>query len=84
MSDIKTLRKQLRNVVQEILPEILTAELVATIRKDQIVQIDARLNALAKQIQQTLDTIDQRSKDVQAYNIRQSASMLPIQDTNKT
>jgi len=80
MSEAKLIRKQLRNVVQEALPETLSQELVAAIQKQLAAQLDQRLSAIAKHIQSTLDQLDQRSKDMQAYMIRQSARPAPKQD----
>lgn len=80
MSEAKLIRKQLRNVVQEALPETLSQELVAAIQKQLAAQLDQRLSAIAKHIQSTLDQLDQRSKDMQAYMIRQSARTAPKQD----
>lgn len=53
----KDLRKQLRNVVQEILPEVLTSELIA---------------ALKKEINAYLDKIDERQKNISSYIVRNS------------
>lgn len=54
----KDLRKQLRNVIQEILPELLTSEL---------------MKVLEQKITARLDLIDQRQKDITGYMVRQSA-----------
>lgn len=57
----KDMRKQLRNVVKELLPEILTAEFRAEI-----------LMKLYKELKARLDEIDQRQKDIQSYVVRNS------------
>jgi len=54
----KDLRKQLRNLVKEELPEVLTVELVEA--------------ALAK-INKRLDLIDERQKVIQSYLIRNTS-----------
>jgi hypothetical protein len=65
-NNAKDIRKQVRNVVQEILPELLASALIA--------EIDKKLTAL---VLKRLDQIDQRQKDIQGYMVRQSASSMP-------
>jgi hypothetical protein len=72
MSNPKELRKQLRNVVQEQLPDLLKSELGNALHKDLSHIIQTRLNVVIKNIQETLEQIDQRSKDIQGYIVRQS------------
>ena len=66
MSNAKVIRGQLRQIAKEILPEILTNELVEFIRNELRQELLIKLNA-----------IDERSKDIQAYMIRQSAPVIP-------
>lgn len=75
MSDknFKTIRKQLRAVVQEIIGDVMKSEIISTIHKDVAAQVQARLEAIAKQVSDSLAQIDARSKDVQAYILRNSA-----------
>lgn len=73
MSDAKQVRNQVRNVARELLPDILEQELTGAIRKEVLAHVDKRLNEIAAHMKHVLDTIDQRSKDSQAYVIRQSA-----------
>lgn len=72
MSDknTKDLRKQLRAVVREILPEILTAELVTASHREYTAKLEERLDAISKHLTDTLTAIDQRSKDMQSYVVR--------------
>jgi hypothetical protein len=65
----KDLRKQLRNVVQEVLPELLQSELVKAVEQK-----------LRKEMNDRLNLIDKRQKDIQGYVVRQSNS--PIQVKN--
>lgn len=76
-SQIKTLRKQLRNTVQDILPDLVKSELGESIRKELSKQIHTRLDVVVKEIQTTLATIDQRSKDVQSYLVRATLNPAP-------
>lgn len=64
--DAKMLRGQLRQIAKELLPELLTKELVDSIRNELRAELLIKLNA-----------IDERSKDIQAYMIRQSAPVVP-------
>lgn len=82
MSDnnVKALRKQLRNVVQDELAGVLSTEVVADVRKELFAHIDGRLDAIAKHLKDTLDRIDTRTKDLQGYVLRQYAPIAPKQD----
>lgn len=70
MSASKELRKSLRNVVQDLLPDLLKSEFGTSLHKDISKVIQTRLDVMMKEIQDTLKTIDQRSKDVQGYLVR--------------
>lgn len=65
---VKLLRGQVRQIVNEILPEVLAgamyAELAAAMQK-QLKDVEA-------QVKETLIRLDERSKDIQSYLIRQS------------
>ncbi len=79
MSDksAKDIRKQLRNVVQDAMPQIVTEELGKAVHDALKSHIDKRLDAISKHIQTSLDALDQRSKDVQAFVIRQNTAQAP-------
>lgn len=64
--DAKMLRGQLRQIAKELLPELLSKEFMDIIR-----------NELRQEILIKLSAIDERSKDIQAYMIRQSAPVIP-------
>lgn len=85
MSDkqFKTLRKQLRNVVQEAVPAILTVELVDTVRKELKEHIDKQLETLANNIKMTLDRVEQRSIDTQNLIVRSSTPQAPVETTQE-
>jgi hypothetical protein len=76
MSNPKELRKQLRNVCQDLLPDLLKSELGQALHKDLSQVIQTRLNVVIANIQETLQQIDQRSKDIQGYIVRQS--LVPV------
>lgn len=83
MSDknFKTIRKQLRAVVSEALPELLKKQFYEEIHKDVAAQVQARLETIAKQVSDSLAQIDARSKDVQAYVLRNSAPVVAPETT---
>ena len=66
--EIKQIRGQIRQVVRDILPEVLNSEMGDSLRKD----LFKRLDDAVRQIQEVLKQVDQRSKDVQGYMIRQT------------
>jgi hypothetical protein len=61
-SNSKVLRGQMRQLVKELMPEILQDSLLKEIELRLRAEINARLNL-----------IDQRQKDIQGYVVRQSA-----------
>ena len=78
MSDAKDLRKQLKNVVQAMLPDLINSELGESIRKDLSRQIQARLDVMMEEVRNTLKQIDERSKDIQGYLVRQTSNPMPL------
>jgi ppGpp synthetase/RelA/SpoT-type nucleotidyltranferase len=73
MSDknVKTIRKQIRNICQEFLPEILTNELVYKLNKEITETVIARMDSLKERVEKQLEEMNNRSKDMQAYVVNQ-------------
>lgn len=71
--DTKLLRGQIRQVVKEILPEVLTEELTKVIQLQLQAIIKAQLNSIEAQVKDSLQALDDRSREVQSYVIRQVA-----------
>lgn len=69
MSDAKLLRGQLRQIAKELLPEVLAGELFVKLQEEQ----RARLNEIAKMVNDRLIEMEARSKDVQSMMIREIA-----------
>jgi predicted house-cleaning noncanonical NTP pyrophosphatase (MazG superfamily) len=67
MSNPKELRKQLRNVVQELLPEVLNNEQYEALKK----HVDARVDKVEKFVKDTMHEINERHKDTMGYLVRQ-------------
>lgn len=66
----KLIRKQIKNVVQSLLPEVFNAESIKTMERVLITRQDSRLSEITSKVQQALETMDQRSKDLQSYVVR--------------
>lgn len=58
-SDLKQIRGQIRQIVKELMPELLNEQLVASIEK-----------RLSGQLYEGLNKIDERQKELQSYFIR--------------
>lgn len=71
----KDTRKQLRNVVQDLLPSLLQTEvfqgLYEKLHKSVQKEVTAHLEAVARDVQEALKRIDHRSQDVQSFLINQ-------------
>lgn len=72
-SDIKEVRKQLRTVAKELLPEVLGNELTQGVYTKLHSEIEWKLKQIESTIEETLKRIDQRQKDVQAFIMNQVA-----------
>jgi cell division protein ZapA (FtsZ GTPase activity inhibitor) len=68
--EIKAMRGQLRQIAKEILPEVLAGELFAALQKEQA----ARLTEIARMVTERLNQIEERSKDVQSFIMREVAN----------
>lgn len=74
-NQVKELRKQLKNVVLGLLPEILTKELHEAIYKKLFTDMNARMDLIANNAKETLDRIDKRSLDMQVYATMQKSPL---------
>lgn len=68
----KELRKQLRNVAQELGKELINDELFLAVEKRIKAHVDDRLNRIEAYLTESLKKIDQRSQDMQSYIVRES------------
>lgn len=66
MSNPKELRKQLRNVVQEILPEILTKEVISVIQAE----LNKKILEIETSTKKTMHEMNERHKDTMGYLVR--------------
>lgn len=91
MSDrnFKAVRKQIRNIVQEEFPVILTNEFLAELQKKHAQELidlkssltkalEARLDAIDKHLKTTLENIDTRAKEISNFVLSQSPT--PVLD----
>lgn len=77
MSDAKLVREQIKNVLDEKLPEILQEEVIKAISKKVDEHLVARLKQIEGHIGETLKRIDERSKDVQSFIVRELTKAVP-------
>lgn len=72
MSDkqYKLIRKQIKNVVQDELQYLLHEESFKAIKNDLFKHVDTRLDNITKAVRETMDQLDNRSKDMQNYVVR--------------
>lgn len=69
----KQLRNQLRQIVKEVLPEVLTEALY----KEVLSAMNGRINLIERNVKETLNLVDKRSKDISGYLVRQSTLPIP-------
>ncbi len=75
---VKLIRKQLRNVTQEMVGGILTKELGVTILETLQKNIDKRLDVIAKSVQTVMERLEQTQKDAQSLLLRQSTAQTEL------
>ena len=63
----KDIRKQVKNVAQDLLNEALIQEVLAKVTK----HVDSRLDAMNAHVRSQLEAMDKRAKETQAYLVRQ-------------
>lgn len=76
--DVKLIRGQVRQVVQEVLPGLLNEEALQALTKKLTDEINLRLRHIESNVRDTLEAVDKRSKDSLSYLIR-NATQSPTQ-----
>lgn len=90
MSDasFKSVRKQLRNVVQELLPALLTAELYENLKKEMLAANAAHHEKQSKYLNDTLGAIDGavkeslKKQDERARSVQGFITQLALKNVN--
>ena len=85
---MKDLKRQLRNVVQDILPEVLKNEIYTSAVDQARKDLSKQLKLIQDEIRTNLSLMDERSKGVQQYILNQisaeqarnAAPMTPVQE----
>lgn len=72
MSDAKVIRGQVRQVVKEILPEIMQQQMYESLKK----HTDQELAKIEKFVKETLHKMQDQHKDTMGYLVRQAS--LPV------
>lgn len=73
---VKLLRSQIRNVVQELFPQILTEELTTKAFSAVSQATNERLTKIEGHIKGVLESMENRSKEVQGFIMREAAAQL--------
>ncbi len=68
----KQARGQLRQIAKELLPEVMASELFAVMQAETV----TRLNALTEEVREQLKAMDQRSRDMQSFILREVTNNL--------
>ena len=79
MSSVKILRGQVRQIVKELLPEVFSSEILSELRKEQ----KSELDKLAAHVKEQMKLIEDRTKDVQSFLIRESVKNTSVRPTSK-
>lgn len=74
--NVKELRSQIRNIVKELLPEVLASEAIKAIDK----AIALKIKDIEKQVKDTMSEINSRHKDTMGYLVRQVTAPAPDAD----
>jgi hypothetical protein len=74
---MKALRGQVRQVVKELLPEILTKEVAKEIFDRLQSAQSVQLSAISTNVTAALEKLDQRSKDTLGYLVRSATMVQP-------
>lgn len=83
-SNVKMLRGQVRIAVKELMGEVLNAELAQEINKDITLKVETRLDRIQEHLTSTLAQIDERSKEVAAYVVRNTVPAEGFKPTETT
>jgi hypothetical protein len=75
--EIKEVRKQLRKIVEDLLPQILNDAFVKSIDKTVNANLDTRLAEITKHVAATLDKLDKRSQEINSYVVRNTVPHAP-------
>ncbi len=77
--DAKLIRGQVRQIVKEILPEVLKVEFAESIRKELTEQLRASMVPLDADVRLSMDNLNKRYQELASYILRQfEASVAPV------
>lgn len=82
--NLKQTRGQLRQIVKEVLPEVLTTELRSALYAEIAKVVSARLNSIEKDVKRTMDEINTRSKDATDYLVRNVSTPIQVPSSTNT
>jgi hypothetical protein len=68
---VKDLRKQLKNVVEGLLPEVMQSVVVDAIMDD----VGRRLKSIEENVKKIMHEMNERQKDTMSYLVRQTTTV---------
>ena len=71
-NDAKVMRKQLRNITQDVLPELLRSEVFKGLYSQLEAEMKKELNRIHAEITDSILRIDERSRDIQQYLLNEA------------
>lgn len=82
MSDknLKDVRKQIKNALQSELPSLLSQEFKNEAYKQLSGEIQAKLSSIELSLQQAVERIEKRQKDVQDFALREMMASVSVKN----
>lgn len=73
MSDtkVKDIRKQIRNVFQELAPEVISKELYQTLQMGLSIEFNAKVDKIDGFVKEMLNKMDSRAKAIQGFLVQE-------------
>lgn len=73
--DVKFIRGQVRQIVKEELPVVMSAELKSALYAEIKAAVTHQLTQISQQVSESLKGMEERQKDIQNFIMRQVAQM---------
>jgi tetrahydromethanopterin S-methyltransferase subunit B len=70
-TNVKTIRKQIRNVFQELAPGIITQELYKDLQRGLSIELNAKVDKIETLVKETLNKMDTRAKAIQGFLVQE-------------
>lgn len=84
MADVKLIRKQLKNVLEEEGQKVFEKHLYDSAFGQVKAEIKLRLDAIEKHVRESLEQLDSRQKDMQSFLVREATrGNAPVEQANE-